>query len=137
MNGKFVLGYSSDTVSEPILWKLVREFDIRVNIIRATISPGQEGNLLVEMSTDTDAKLVQALAWLESIGVSYVSVAKRLSWNEDACIDCGGCSGVCPSGALTMDRTDWKLVVDRDKCVACGNCVKACPFGCFVLDFGE
>lgn len=137
MNGKFVLGYASDTVSEPILWKLVKDYDIRVNILRAAISPGQEGSLLVELSTDAPGKIEKALRWLESIGVSCVSVAKRLSWDEDRCVDCGGCSGVCFSGAITLDRSDWRLVVDRDKCVACGSCVKACPFGCFALDFGE
>jgi len=51
MAGKYVLGYSADTVSEPILWKLTKDFDIRVNILRAEISPGQEGNLLVELDT--------------------------------------------------------------------------------------
>lgn len=137
MNRKYVLGYSSDTVSEPILWTLVKTFDLRVNILKATISPGQEGNLLVEMPDDDTDRLDKALAWLESIGVSCVSVAKRLAWDDAKCIDCGGCSGVCPSGAITMDRSDWKLVVDKDKCVACGSCVKACPFGCFSLDFGE
>jgi ferredoxin len=137
MAGKYVLGYSADTVSEPILWKLTKDFDIRVNILRAEISPGQEGNLLVELDTPQQERLDAALAWLESIGVTWVNVAKRLSWDEDRCIDCGSCSGVCFSGAITLDRTSWKLVVDRDKCIACGGCVKACPMGCFTLDFGE
>ena len=137
MNGKFVLVYSSDTVSEPILWKLVKDFDLRVNILRASVSPGQEGNLLVDLETDREDKLASALVWLESIGVSCVGVSKRLSWDADRCVDCGACSGVCFSGSITMDRSDWKLQVDRDRCTACGNCVKACPFGCFLLDFGE
>ncbi|WP_304225603.1 NIL domain-containing protein [Gracilinema caldarium] len=137
MAGKYVLGYSAETVSEPILWKLTKDFDIRVNILRAEISPGQEGNLLVELDAENEAKLDSALAWLDSIGVTWVNVAKRLSWDEERCIDCGGCSGVCFSGAITLDRTSWKLVVDRDKCIACGGCVKACPMGCFALDFGE
>jgi ferredoxin len=137
MAGKYVLGYSAETVSEPILWKLTKDYDIRVNILRAEISPGQEGNLLVELDAESDGKLEAALAWLDTIGVTWVNVAKRLSWDETRCIDCGGCSGVCFSGAITLDRSTWKLVVDRDKCIACGGCVKACPMGCFTLDFGE
>ncbi|HOJ98129.1 MAG TPA: 4Fe-4S binding protein [Termitinemataceae bacterium] len=137
MTSKYVLGYSAETVSEPILWRLVKDFDIRVNILRAEISPGQEGNLLVEFGVEEEEKLSRALSWLESIGVSWVSVSKRLFWDEDRCIDCGSCSGVCFSGAIVLDRTDWKLQVNRDLCVACGNCVKACPMGCFTLDFGE
>ncbi|MFA6507992.1 MAG: NIL domain-containing protein [Treponemataceae bacterium] len=137
MKGKYVLGYSAETASEPILWKLVKEYDIRVNILRAEISPGQEGNMLVEFDVDEERKIQSAIAWIESIGVSCVSVAKRLSWNEEACVDCGACAGVCFSGAIAMDRNSWKLEVDRDKCTACGLCVKACPFACFLLDFGE
>jgi len=137
MAGKYVLGYSAETVSEPILWKLTKDYDIRVNILRAEISPGQEGNLLVELDAESDGKLEAALAWLDTIGVTWVNVSKRLSWDETRCIDCGGCSGVCFSGAITLDRSTWKLVVDRDKCIACGGCVKACPMGCFTLDFGE
>lgn len=137
MTHKYVLGYSSETVSEPILWALVKNYDLRVNILKATISPGQEGTLLVEIPDDDGGRLSKALLWLESIGVSCVSVAKRLAWDDSLCIDCGACSGVCPSAAITIDRTEWKLVVDKDKCIACGGCVKACPLGCFTLDFGE
>ena len=137
MKEKFVLGYAADTVSEPILWKLVKEFDIKVNILRAEVSPGQEGNLLAEFDVDDERKLRAAIDWIESIGVSCVSVAKRLSWKDAACVDCGACAGVCLSGAILMDRGTWKLEVDRDKCTACGLCVKACPFDCFRLDFGE
>jgi len=137
MKSKYVLSYAADTVSEPILWKLVKDYDLSVNILRASISPGQEGNLLVEFDVVDEVKFAHALAWIDSIGVTCVSVAKRLSWEEAKCIDCGGCSGVCYSGAITLDRSTWKLVVDPDRCVACGACVKACPFACFALDFGE
>lgn len=137
MKQKYVLSYSADNAGEPILWKLGKEYDLRVNILRAEISPGQEGSMLVEFDMDDERKLRGALDWIESIGVGCAPVAKRLSWEEAKCVDCGACSGVCFSGALAMDRSDWKLAVDRDKCTACGLCVKACPFGCFALDFGE
>jgi ferredoxin len=141
MAEKYVLGYDSGKVSEPILWKLIKDFNVQVNILKASISPGLEGSLLVELhaeqNNDGENPIDKALAWLASIGVSCVSVAKRLTWDEDRCVDCGGCTGPCFSGALTMDRETWKLQVNKDKCTACGNCVKACPFGCYNLDFGE
>jgi ferredoxin len=134
MAQKYVLVYDSGTVSEPILWKLIKDFKVQVNILKASISPGLEGSLLVELLAEQN-DIDKALAWLASIGVSCVSVAKRLSWDEEKCVDCGGCTGVCSSGALTMNRETWKINVDKDKCVACGNCVKACPFGCYALDW--
>lgn len=136
MTQKYVLGYNSGTVSEPILWKLIKDFSIQVNILKASISPGLEGSLLVELNAEQN-DIEKALAWLSSIGVSCVSVAKRLSWDEDRCVNCGACTGVCSSQTITMNRETWKIQVDKDKCVACGNCVKACPFGCYTLNFGE
>lgn len=137
MKSKYVLSYSSTTASEPILWKLVKDYNILINILRASINPGQEGTMLVELSAAEDGKLEKALEWLGSIGVSCLNVSKKLSWKEDDCIHCGACSGVCFSGAIQLDRETWKIQVDWDKCVACGNCVKACPMGCYLLDFGE
>ncbi len=137
MAEKYVLGYDSATVSEPILWKLIKDYNVEVNILKASISPGLEGSLLVELNAEQHDDIEKALAWLASIGISCVSVAKRLNWDEDTCVDCGACTGLCFSQALTMNRETWKLQVDKDKCVACGNCVKACPFGCYTLDFGE
>jgi len=137
MKRNYVLSYGAETTNEPVVWRLVKDFDLRVNILRAEISPGQEGNLLVELDVEDEAALDRALAWLASIGVGCSGVAKRIAWDEDRCVDCGACSGVCFSGALTMDRSDWSLVVDRDLCTACGLCVTACPFRCFRLDFGD
>ena len=56
--------------------------------------------------------------------------------DPEACIDCGSCTGVCFSGALSMDRVSWELVVDSERCTACGLCVPSCPMACFSLDFG-
>ncbi len=137
MKRKYVLDYGADTVEDPVIWKLVKDYDLKVNIIRAAISPGQEGNLLVEIDTEDEDKFKDALSWLESVKVNCAPVSKRIRWDEDRCINCGSCSGVCSSGAISMDRTTWNLQVDLDKCVACGLCVRTCPLSCFELHFGE
>ncbi len=41
------------------------------------------------------------------------------------CIHCGGCVGICPADAITLEES--VIVVDRQKCVDCGACVKYCP----------
>ena len=45
---------------------------------------------------------------------------------------CGGCVGVCPSGALELKEI--VLDVDEGKCVKCGICVKFCPVGAIRRD---
>ena len=46
--------------------------------------------------------------------------------DQDACIGCGACVGVCPVGALSMDA-DAKSVCDEGTCIDCGSCIGACP----------
>jgi len=48
--------------------------------------------------------------------------------DEDECIDCGACTAICPSGALTMNKQD-ELQFDKEKCLVCELCIKACPIG--------
>ncbi len=56
-------------------------------------------------------------------------------FQEDKCIDCGNCTAVCFAGALTMDKTTWKLNFDKEKCVVCELCIIACPLKLFNIDF--
>jgi ferredoxin len=136
MKVKYILEYSSAVVEEPVIYTLIRRFDIKVNILRAEISPGQEGSMLVELEGE-DAKLEEGRKYLASLEVRLLPLSGSLSVREEDCVHCGSCTGVCFSGCLTMSQPEWKLAVDREKCIACGLCVKACPFGLIGLKFGE
>lgn len=48
--------------------------------------------------------------------------------NQSECIKCGICSKVCPSNALSIDKTGPN-VNNANNCIACGQCVAACPKG--------
>jgi ferredoxin len=136
MKEKFVLEYTEDTVDEPIVYSLVKHFDVKVNILRAEISPGHEGNMLVEIESDPE-RLRKAEAYLLEKSVRMIPIAQTLGFDEGACFDCGACTAVCFSGCLVIEAPDWKLKVDRNKCTACGLCVPACPLGLFTLRFGN
>ncbi|MDR0649571.1 MAG: 4Fe-4S binding protein [Synergistaceae bacterium] len=45
--------------------------------------------------------------------------------DQDTCIGCEACVGVCPTSAISV--SDGKASVDGDTCVECGACVSACP----------
>ena len=47
---------------------------------------------------------------------------------EGACIACGVCAGVCPTGAITLDA-QGRPVINLEKCDRDGECVSACPTG--------
>jgi L-aspartate semialdehyde sulfurtransferase ferredoxin len=136
MKEKYILEFSSAVVEEPVVYTLVKRFDIKVIILRAEISSGQEGSMLVELEGES-AKLDEGRAYLSSLSVVLSPISRSLTLREEDCVHCGSCTGVCFSGCLSMDRESWALRVDRDKCIACGLCVKACPFGLISLKFGE
>jgi ferredoxin len=136
MKEKYVLEYSSAVVDDPVIYTLVKRFDIKVNILRAEISSGQEGSMLVELEGEA-ASLAEGRDYLASIRVRLSPISGSLSVREGSCVHCGSCTRVCFSGCLTMRDPEWALAVDREKCIACGLCVKACPFGLIALKFGE
>ncbi|MDP2791779.1 MAG: NIL domain-containing protein [Rectinemataceae bacterium] len=135
MKEKFVLEFTEQVVEDPIIYSIIKNYDVKVNILRAEISPGREGSMLVEIESDPE-RLAMAEAFLKERSVRLIPIAQSLKFKEDACIDCGACTAVCFSGCLTIGEPDWKLHVDRNNCIACGLCVSACPLGLFTLKFG-
>jgi len=136
MKEKYVLEYTEDVVDEPIIYSLIKHFDIKVNILRAEISPGHEGSMLVEIES-TPSCLQQAEAFLRERSVTMMSIAQSLGFNMKECINCGACTAVCFPGCLSIGEPDWNLRVERSKCTACGLCITACPLGLFTLKFGN
>jgi len=136
MKKRYFLSFPANSVTEPIIYNLVKKFDIPVSILKADINPGKEGNLLVEMTGD-NAMLDAGIDYLKSQNISCNSVIKRVKWLKEQCIHCGACTAVCFSEALVMERKNWKVKFFADNCVACGLCIKACPLQLFEFDFME
>jgi ferredoxin len=53
--------------------------------------------------------------------------------NQDSCIGCGTCVGVCPVGAISLND-EGKAWVEEDTCISCGACVGVCPVGAITLE---
>ncbi len=56
-----------------------------------------------------------------------MGTAPELMLNQDRCIGCGACIGICPHGAIAS--TPQGPRTDRQLCRVCGVCVPACPAG--------
>ncbi len=61
------LTYPASLVDEPILYELIRTFDIVANIHHAEVN-ADRGILLIDLRAD-DARLDQAIAWLRERGI--------------------------------------------------------------------
>lgn len=46
--------------------------------------------------------------------------------DKEICIGCGACTGVCPTGAMSLDE-EGKAGCDPELCIDCGACVATCP----------
>ena len=133
VNKKVILRFSPELVEQPIVYQLVKEFDLIPNIIRAQISPENKGFLLLSLS-GAEADYRRALLYLEQQGLQVQSLVEQVSWDEERCTQCGLCSGVCPSGALYLERPSLKVRFEGEKCVVCNMCIEACPAHAMRLD---
>lgn len=126
MKQKVVLYFSASMVEQPIVYHLVKDYDLVVNILRADISRSKEGRLVLELSGD-DERYQAALDFLRSSGVRISPLKQQIVWNEERCTQCGACSTICPSEALVLERPSMLIRFQEDKCVVCEYCLKACP----------
>jgi ferredoxin len=131
---RVVLNYPPRLVDQPIISKLVKDFDLEVNISRARITPREEGRLVLEL-TGKRSGLEAGFKYLSEIGVKVESLAQDVKWHEDRCIHCTACISTCPTNALDVDRKSMEVSFKRDKCIACELCIPACPYQAMEIMF--
>ncbi len=124
---RVILSFPAALTEQALTYHLVKDYDLAINILRAKITPGEEGRLVIELSNSTEAAIEKGLDYLRGHGVLVEELGHEISIDEQLCIDCGACTAVCLSGALTMGAPDWKLKFEKEKCILCELCVGACP----------
>ena len=123
---KLVLSFPEKIVTKPITYKLVKEFDLEFNILRAEITPDMEGKMLIELRGN-DEQINEAVTYLNKTGVTVQEAAKDIIIDEDICVDCGVCTSICITQALALDKKTGKLNFNKDKCILCELCPDCCP----------
>ena len=123
---RIVLTFPHKLLDKPIVYKLVKEFDLVFNILQAKITPQEEGLLILEL-TGKKENYANGIKYLTELGVNIQPLSKDVTRDDDRCTHCGVCITICPTEALIMDKNTMKVIFDSDKCIACELCVKACP----------
>ena len=126
MKKRVTLTFSRQSVQMPITYRLAKDFNVAANIIRAQVAPNQVGKAVVELSGDID-QLDDAIAWLRAHQVSVSLSSREILIDEDLCVHCGLCTGVCPTESLTLDPETFKLNFTRSRCIVCEQCIPTCP----------
>ena len=113
-------------VNQPIVYKLVKEYDLQFNILKAFVTPEEEGLMVLELSGKRD-NFDKGIEYLKSCGVKMQPLSQDVVRNEAKCTNCGVCVPICPTQALTVDKQTRKVKFDNKKCIACELCVRICP----------
>jgi ferredoxin len=123
---RIVLHFPKRLVDRPIVSRLVKDYDLEFNILKALVTPEEEGLLVLELSGKQE-EYDKGIRYLTQAGVRIQSLSQDVLRNEERCTHCGACIAICPSGAFELDPTTRQVNFYDEKCVACGLCIKACP----------
>jgi len=123
---RIVLHFPHRLVDQPIVYRLVKEYNLKFNILKAYVTPREEGLMVLELSGEK-ADYDRGIKYLSSCGVKIQPLSQDVIRNEAKCTHCGVCVPICPTGALVMDSLTRKVQFYDNKCIACELCVKVCP----------
>lgn len=120
------LTFPPDVSNKPVVCNLTRLYDLCFNILKAQITPRQDGQMTIEIFGDSQA-FEHGMAYLKEHNVKVHPITQRISRDEQNCVHCGMCTALCPTKALAVDTATRLVVFDPDKCSACGICTNVCP----------
>ncbi|MFA5308136.1 MAG: 4Fe-4S binding protein [Dehalococcoidales bacterium] len=123
---KVVLRFPRRMVERPIIYRLAKDYDLEFNILKASITPEQEGLLVLELKGN-QAEYDRGIEFLLKAGVQIQSLSQDITRNEERCTQCGACVTVCPTGAFKLDPKTQLVIFNNEKCIGCGLCIPACP----------
>ncbi len=133
-SNRIVLKFPHKLVDQPIVYRIVKDFDLEFNILKASVTPREEGLMVLEIKGE-NRNLEKALKYLKSIGVGVQPLSKDIKRNDSKCTHCGACVPICPTAALVTDPLTRKVLFYDTKCIACELCIKACPPRAMELHF--
>ncbi|MEW6771797.1 MAG: NIL domain-containing protein [Bacillota bacterium] len=129
---KVVLRFPAAIADKPIIFHLVKDYDLMINILKANINPHKEGTMVLDVVGE---KTEAGLEFLRRQGVGVQPLTEDIVRNEERCTHCGACTAICPTGALYLDRPAMFVRFDSEACVVCQLCVRACPMQAMEVRF--
>jgi len=123
---KLMLNFPPKIVKKPIVYRIVKDFDLEFNILRAEITSDLEGKMLLEIKGSKE-KIKECKEYLLREGVELKEAGKGIILDKDACVNCGVCISLCLGKALYLTEDTYEVNFDKDKCILCGLCLNCCP----------
>ncbi|MCM8760103.1 MAG: 4Fe-4S dicluster domain-containing protein, partial [Candidatus Omnitrophica bacterium] len=105
---------------------IVRKYNLEFNILKAFVSPEEEGTLVIAFS-GTEKDINSAVSELKEAGVQIQMIESDIKMVRERCTDCSVCVGLCPVGALLLDKETYEVKFAPERCIACELCIRGCP----------
>ena len=123
---KLMLQFHTKIIKKPIVYRIVKDFDLEFNILRAEITSDLEGKMLIEIK-GPKGKIEECKAYLLQEGVELRETTRDIILDNDACVNCGVCVSLCIGKALCLKEETYEVDFDKEKCILCGLCSNCCP----------
>jgi len=123
---RVVLRFPRSLVDQPIICRLVKDYNLVFNILKASVSPKEEGLLVLELSGE-QRDYDKGIQYLAELGVEIQPLSRDITRNEERCTHCGACVTICPTDAFVIEPLSRRVIFDDAKCIACELCLLACP----------
>jgi len=131
---RIVLHFPERLVEQPIICRLARDFNLEFNILKAAVTPNEEGLLVLELNGE-QKDYDRGIQYLTETGIRIQSLSQNVIRNEERCTHCGACITICPTGAFIIEPSTRLVDFSDTKCIVCGLCIKACPLRAMELKF--
>ena len=131
---RIVLHFPRRLVDRPIVYRLIKDFNLEFNILKASVTPEEEGLMVLELKGDP-ADYERGVRYLTETGVVIQPLSQSVTRNEERCTQCGVCVTICPTNAFVLDPATRRVIFDDSKCLACALCIKSCPPRAMELHF--
>jgi ferredoxin len=126
---KLMLSFPKSETEKPIVYHLVKDYGLVVNIFRARVTPEERGYLVLDV-TGTEEDIQRGVQFARGLKVDVNEASVGVSWNAEACTHCGNCLPHCPTDALRIaDGATREIGFDPRACVECLACLENCPYG--------
>lgn len=130
------LSFPPETSGRPVVCNLAMLFNLSFNILKADISPRNDGTLTLEI-TGKEVDFYKGMSYLKENGIKITPASQKIFRDEDLCMHCGLCTSLCRTKALSVQPETRLVTFDLDACTACGMCTRVCPVRAMVLDMNE
>lgn len=134
---KLLFYFPKSETEKPIVYHLVKDYNLMINIFRAKVTPEEYGYLVLDVTGEAD-DIEKGIEFVRAFNVQVNENNRGLNWDESKCTHCGNCLPHCPTKALHIaDAATRRIAFDTQTCIDCLSCIRNCPFGACTSIFEE